>query len=249
MADTVDVPQIGKVDRKWLYAGGAVVAGIVGYAYWARSRSRSVFDPNAIDPMTGLPYSASMSTGPYVNPNPRASGSDTVDNQSGQILTNQQWSAAVTESLINVGYDAGFVASVLGKYLSKQPLTSDEANMVRVAWAYQGKPPEGPDTIVMQTGGGSTPGTPAPPPPPPPPPPPAPPPPPPPAQRTFTVQSWPQQGSTLSGIAQIVYGNAGLWPNIYNRNSDVIEAAARARGNASSNNGNLIYADTVLVIP
>jgi nucleoid-associated protein YgaU len=80
--------------------------------------------------------------------------------------------------------------------------------------------------------------TPAPAPAPPPPAPVAPPPPPPPAQRTFTVQRWPALGSTLSGIAQIMYGNAGLWPRIYDANRAKI-----------GNNPNLIYAGTVLVIP
>ena len=62
------------------------------------------------------------------------------------------------EKLGNVGQDPSFVSGVLGKYLSSQPLTSDEANVVRMAWAFSGKPPQGPNTFTLATSGGSTPG-------------------------------------------------------------------------------------------
>lgn len=81
------------------------------------------------------------------------------------------------------------------------------------------------------------------------PPPPAPnnpaPPPPAPAQRTYTIQ----RGDTLWGIAGRFYGAPTRWREIYNRNSGVIEAAARQHGKTNSSQGTWIYPGTVLVIP
>lgn len=65
-----------------------------------------------------------------------------------------------------------------------------------------------------------------------------PPPPPPPNQQTVTVTSWPSQDSTLSGIAQHVYGNANLWPIIYRANQNII-----------GSNPDLIYPGQALTIP
>lgn len=62
-------------------------------------------------------------------------------------------------------------------------------------------------------------------------------------------------GDTLTGIALRVYGNAGRWRDIYNRNSGVIEGAARAHAKRSSTGGPRnevgwwIYSGTVLEIP
>lgn len=63
--------------------------------------------------------------------------------------------------------------------------------------------------------------------------------------RTYTVQP----GDSLWAIALRHYGNATRWREIYNANRGVIEERARSYGNANSNDGNLIYAGTQLVIP
>ncbi len=41
---TVKVPGIGQVEKKYVYIGGALVAGIVGYAYWSRARATASED-------------------------------------------------------------------------------------------------------------------------------------------------------------------------------------------------------------
>lgn len=74
----------------------------------------------------------------------------------------------------------------------------------------------------------------------------APPPPPPPAQqRTYTIQS----GDTLWAIASRYYGNPNRWPDIFSANAGTLDAAARAHGKGSSENGHWIYPGTTIVIP
>lgn len=168
MADVADVPKVGPVDKKYLWAGGALVAGIVFYAYWkdrrAASGTTTAPDPNAIDPATGLPYSAE--TGATA-----ASGVGSVANASGYgtgpatvaITTDQQWAQAVEQDPGLSTFDPNFLSTTLGKYLSGQALTNDEATLVRTAWAFQGQPPGREPIKLVTTGstpGGGTTGTP-----------------------------------------------------------------------------------------
>lgn len=155
MAETVKLPQIGKVDKKYVYAGIAVVIGIAGYAYWKRNAGTSDeggIDPNAIDPLTGLPYSSSIGGGggSYVNPAPTTT-EPIIDLTGDTIKTNQEWAVAVTTKLGEIGYESGYVAIILGKYLSSQQVTKEEAELIRTAWAYFGHPPEDRQIILVPT--------------------------------------------------------------------------------------------------
>jgi nucleoid-associated protein YgaU len=67
----------------------------------------------------------------------------------------------------------------------------------------------------------------------------------PPPPRTHTVVS----GDNLWRIAQRYLGAGSRYGEIYNANSDTIEAEARRRGMSSSNNGHWIFPGTVLTIP
>lgn len=62
---------------------------------------------------------------------------------------------------------------------------------------------------------------------------------------TYTVVA----GDTLWSIAKRYYGSGTKHSIIYNANSEVIEAAAKARGKSNSSNGHWIWAGTVLTIP
>ena len=64
------------------------------------------------------------------------------------------------------------------------------------------------------------------------------------ADREYTIV----RGDTLWGIAKRFLGDGSWWQEIYDENSDVIEAAAKKYGRASSSNGWWIYPDTVLKI-
>jgi hypothetical protein len=63
-----------------------------------------------------------------------------------------------------------------------------------------------------------------------------------------TVQHTVAAGDTLWGIAKRYYGNGAGYTDIYNDNKDVIEAAARQHGRASSSGGWWIYPGTVLTV-
>ena len=56
-------------------------------------------------------------------------------------------------------------------------------------------------------------------------------------------------GDTLWNIAKKKLGSAAKWTLIYEANKAVIEAAAKARGRASSSNGHWIFPGTVITIP
>lgn len=64
-------------------------------------------------------------------------------------------------------------------------------------------------------------------------------------QTSYTLQ----EGDTLYTVAKNTLGDGARWTEIYDLNKDVIEEAAKKDGLADSNNGNIVYAGTVLKIP
>jgi fibronectin type III domain protein len=135
---TLDLPGVGKVDRRWLWAGGAAVVGILAYAYWRNARIDDGGGELVIDPSTGATDPSGAAPGPNAGGDVDASpeGDKTPD-------TNAEWTQLAIEALQAVGYEPGHVASVLGKYLGRRPLTADEQDLVRTVWAMIGQPPEG----------------------------------------------------------------------------------------------------------
>src|SRR5882757_9970267 len=74
--------------------------------------------------------------------------------------TDEQWSVAVVTALGNLGYDQTAVALAVGKYLLKQQLTQDQANMITAGLAQVGNPPQSgviPIRILPSTGQTTTP--------------------------------------------------------------------------------------------
>lgn len=155
MAD-VDIPGAGKVDKRIVWGIVAAGAVAVGYLYFRNSGVTST-DDIAVDPESGLIYDTSTGAGGYVNPNPHASGSGDVDTSTTPD-TSVEWADLATSKLLELGVaEPGVIASAIGKYLASVPLTTDEAQIIRQAWAYAGKPPGGPTTYTLVTTG-STPG-------------------------------------------------------------------------------------------
>jgi nucleoid-associated protein YgaU len=231
----VTLPAVGKVPKTWLYVGAAAVAVLVGYAYF-KSRTAGPAEL-VVDPATG----ATGETG-YRNPAPQSGTTVPLPSTGADVIdTNAKWTTAVVGSLANIGIDSQFVSLAVSKYLASVPLTPDEANIIRQAWAFHGKPPGGPNTFTLIVPGAPTPPAPTPTPTPTP----TPPAPTPPAPRTYTVVS----GDTLYAISRKVYGTDARQGEIYRANSGVIESTAKAHGYSSSQNGHWIFPGTKLVIP
>jgi hypothetical protein len=171
-------PGMKKSTKTWLLIGGLAVGGVVVW-YVVKSRSGSsstnaaATDPS-VDPSTGIPYAeeyaqGAMGTTPslygYTDPSTgqyiTGVGATTVT----QPSTNASWAQEVESYLENLGYDPTTTAAAIGKYLTGQPLTSDQNSVVAAALGFFGNPPTGaPPTIVSTptgngTGGGSTGGT------------------------------------------------------------------------------------------
>lgn len=148
MAEQVNVPAVGKVDRKWVLAGGAAVAGIVVYAYWRRSQAPAV-EPGSEEQLEDAGYVPSdWSPDAFVGAT--APGGETYDPQLPleSVTTNAEWSQRVVDLLEGVGYERNKAAATVGKYLSGQPLDTTEKLIIQTALALLGNPPAGALPII-----------------------------------------------------------------------------------------------------
>lgn len=139
---TVTLPGVGKVKTTYVMVAGALVVGIVGYAYWSRSRGGDGTEL-VVDPSQG-----SIGEGGAA-PDP-APGTGGFGDEDQAPVTNEQWSQQAVAKLGEVGYEPGFVAAALGKYLARSPVTAEEEEVIRTAWALIGKPPIGSYPITQQ---------------------------------------------------------------------------------------------------
>jgi hypothetical protein len=153
----VKVPAVGRVPRKPLVLGGAVAAGVVGYAWWKRGTAGAVAGDPGVEqmPVEGTddgsvwPWRPGGST---VEQNP-------IDPATLPPATNDEWARRAVDYLEGIGYDRVQTAEVIGKYLAHQQVSTGEALRVQVAIAFQGKPPQGDFGIVLlptPPGGGGT---------------------------------------------------------------------------------------------
>ena len=140
-----------KDKRVWYWTGG--IAGIyVVYRYWRASKdaaaAATASDQTAMD--TGLAVGGG---GAYGTGGSSGTGGTTATG----IVTNADWSQAALAALVNVGWDAGTVASSLGRYLDHQALTDAEITIVRAAIALTGLPPQGSYVIIHSPATATTP--------------------------------------------------------------------------------------------
>jgi hypothetical protein len=139
MADTINLPGLGPTKATYVYAGGALVIGIVGYAWYQNQKATANADFVGAQP-------EDYATGEYDSPLGNSGGNSTGDYDStdpNAIRTNAQWTAFAVEKLSTYNYDAATVASALGKYLARQGLTETEIGIVQQAIAVAGPPPIG----------------------------------------------------------------------------------------------------------
>lgn len=159
MAETVKIPGMGQVDKKWVYAGTAVVAGIVLYAYWVRSRN---VEPTTSDytgeDLEGTDYGYDGSVGEYTG----ATGSQppVYEDNNPFPTTNAEWTIQAVDKLTDIGYEGITVSAALGKFLGRLDLTEAQADIVRQAVALLGPPPTGEYPIKVSAGDPVTPPTP-----------------------------------------------------------------------------------------
>ena len=218
-----------------------VVGAGLGLAYYSY-RNQTPATP--VNDTSGDPGVGDGSVGGWI---PTTPGAAAPTDAAPAITTNEQWGVAAINWLIGQGYPADVSDSAIRKYLAgNDPKPSvQEYTLQRVALSHLGSPPQPlppavndpPTSTPPPTGGGTT----------------SPPPvvtPPPPTTKHFVyyvVKAWPAKGSTLSGIAEIEYGQAGRWSDIYNANR---YGTKRADGKAGMiKNPNLIYTGWSLLIP
>lgn len=155
MPDTVKIPGVGPVNKKYAYIGVAAVAGFVGFAYY-RSRNSAATDttatdPNAVDttstdPTTYDPsysgYSADaagyMGSVPSYYP-PYGSSSPI---STGAPATDSAWTQATVNYLAEVGVDSQAASHALGLYMADLCMTNQEADYVRQGIAGMNQPPQ-----------------------------------------------------------------------------------------------------------
>jgi hypothetical protein len=138
------VPGIGEVKTQYVIATGAVGVGIVGYAWWKKSTNAATPDPITAGEAQGIGDGTVLPAGFTGN----ATGAINLNDPT-QITTNAQWTKQAVSDLADKGFDTLAVSSALGKFLSRQPVTAAEAELIRDAIAFEGNPPEnGPWPII-----------------------------------------------------------------------------------------------------
>lgn len=179
---TMNIPGIGSVDKKYVYIGGAVAVGVVGYAYYAHRKTTADMstatdgtDTTAVDPSAAdqaATYEAPYydATADYSYPGgsnvyipPFGSGGTPVTGQA--PTNNSEWNQAAEQCLQDRGTDGAAAGSALGRYLAGLCLSDAQADMIRNATGCVGLPPQGTFRITICTtpptdgGGSTTPGT------------------------------------------------------------------------------------------
>lgn len=142
MADTVKLPGIGDVKTTYVYVGGALVAGIVGYAWWSRRNSAAQAPVWDVDSVPETEYNAPGG----------GSSNYTGAAPEGVYTTNTQWSNAALSWFQSNGYDPITAALAIARYLAKKPLNVKEQEFLQVVTAQVGEPPTGgPWKIIPET--------------------------------------------------------------------------------------------------
>jgi hypothetical protein len=134
----VTVPVVGKVDQRWLYAGAAGIAGIVGYAWWSgagQDEGDVLLETPVTDFEPPTVVDSGISTG-NITPTP------------GIAENNVEWLGMAQDMAASLGFATELANTALTKYLGGQSLTASEASVIRSVVVILGQPPQnGPFSI------------------------------------------------------------------------------------------------------
>lgn len=147
---TVDVPAVGRVKKQYVIGGAALVAGIVGYAYWRAAQAPVDYPAYSEEDVAtdGITDTAGGSAGGSAN-----SGGSSTDSSTSPD-TDSEWVQMATEALAG-SFELSAVQTALGRYITHQTVTAAQEDIIRSAIGAMGYPPGGQYSII--TGTGSTP--------------------------------------------------------------------------------------------
>jgi len=163
MADTIKIPGLGPMNKKYAYIGAAGIAGFVAFAYYRSHQSggEEVVDPaadptaedsTAFDP--AYDYSAYSTDGGYMGSSPvyyPPYGSSTPPG-SGNPTSDPEWNQAAYEILTNRGIESAAASHALSLYMANLCMTAQEADYVRQAIGAIGETPQAHHTIQICPG-------------------------------------------------------------------------------------------------
>lgn len=148
MADTVNVPKLGPVNKKMLIGIAVAAGGIVVWRYY--QASQAPVDDTATAEDTGYEDAGTIPSvaGAVSDDNSYGYG-DTEDTDTSAFTTNAQWSNYVSTYLTqSESWSFNDIASALGNYLGSKALTTTQQQIVQAAIAYGGYPPVGSFAII-----------------------------------------------------------------------------------------------------
>lgn len=145
MAEVVKVPVLGNVKTPWLYAGGAAVAGVVGYAWWTRGGGSGT---------TTEDFAVELPATDYQPPTVVDSGINVGGAATGEPIarTNIEWASLAREQASALGYTQAATALALTKYFARQPLSTTESSLMRAVVQVLGQPPQGGPYTITDSG-------------------------------------------------------------------------------------------------
>lgn len=160
MSGDIDIPKVGKVDKKILIPIVVVAVAFVGYRFYVSGNAsggeevvpESEFadggtEPSYIGPVAGSP--AGEYDGDGSTPD-----TGSTDSYGFNGTTNAQWTQYVSTQLSQSdSYSYSAIVEALGNYLGGVPLSTAQQSIVRAAIALGGYPPVGSHVIVP---GGNT---------------------------------------------------------------------------------------------
>lgn len=169
MATTMKIPGIGPVPSKYVYIGGAVIAGIAAYSYYRASQAPAdepvVDGTEAATDGTELAYGDAYGTdyapdgsgygygGGYAPPYYTPSNPDLARDP----VTDNEWASESIEWLTDVGVDRQAASLAVSRYRLSDCLTAAQMDIVRQAVGRFGPPPQSRNLQMRSCPAGTTP--------------------------------------------------------------------------------------------